>query len=59
MAIEDLEQYIKEIMDVIINNKNDKEVKPDAKRVPVYDKLYKAFRDIFDHFSNVCYQLNT
>ncbi|MFW9986533.1 MAG: FGGY-family carbohydrate kinase, partial [Candidatus Odinarchaeota archaeon] len=38
--------------------KYDKEIKPNTKRVAMYDKLYKAFRDIFDHFSGVCYQLN-
>lgn len=37
----------------------DREVQPDSERVATYDKLYKAFRDIFDHFSSVCYQLNT
>ena len=37
----------------------DRKVKPNPKRVATYDKLYKAFRDIFDHFSGVCYQLNT
>lgn len=38
--------------------KYDKEIKPNTKQVAMYDKLYKAFRDIFDHFSGVCYQLN-
>jgi xylulokinase len=36
----------------------DKEVNPDPERVTTYEKLYKAFRDIFDQFSGVCYQLN-
>ncbi|MFW9832230.1 MAG: FGGY-family carbohydrate kinase, partial [Candidatus Thorarchaeota archaeon] len=37
----------------------DFQVKPDSERVETYNRLYKAFRDIFDHFSAVCYQLNT
>ena len=37
----------------------DQEVQPDSDRVATYDKLYKAFRSIFDQFSGVCYQLNT
>ncbi|MHA2315459.1 MAG: xylulokinase [Candidatus Hermodarchaeia archaeon] len=31
----------------------DKEVNPDPERVTTYEKLYKAFRDIFDQFSGV------
>ena len=37
----------------------DHEVQPNPESVGTYDKLYKAFRDIFDQFSGVCYQLNT
>ncbi len=37
----------------------DREVFPDSERVVTYNKLYKAFRDIFDQFSGMCYQLNT
>jgi xylulokinase len=37
----------------------DREVQPDPERVTTYQRLYKAFRDIFNHFSSVCYQLNT
>ena len=37
----------------------DREVKPDPERVSTYNKLYKAFRSIFDQFSGVCFQLNT
>jgi xylulokinase len=37
----------------------DYEVRPDPQQVETYNKLYKAFRDIFDQFSGVCYQLNT
>ncbi|MFX1509639.1 MAG: FGGY-family carbohydrate kinase [Promethearchaeota archaeon] len=37
----------------------DREVEPVPEQVATYDKLYKAFRDIFDQFSGVCYQLNT
>lgn len=36
----------------------DLSLRPDPKRVATYEKLYKAFRDIFDQFSGVCYQLN-
>ena len=37
----------------------DREVKPSPDRVVTYDKLYKAFRDIFNQFSGLCYSLNT
>ena len=36
----------------------DLHVKPDPERVVTYNQLYKAFRDIFDQFSGLCYQLN-
>ncbi len=36
----------------------DKEFEPAPERVETYNTLYKAFRDIFDQFSSVCYQLN-
>ncbi len=39
--------------------KFDEKVQPDPKRVTTYNKLYKAFRDIFNHYSGLCYQLNT
>jgi xylulokinase len=37
----------------------DREVKPIPDSVTTYDKLYKAFRDIFNQFSGLCYSLNT
>jgi xylulokinase len=37
----------------------DRTVEPDTGRVATYNRLYKAFRDIFNQFSSVCYQLNT
>jgi xylulokinase len=36
----------------------DREIAPAPERVETYSNLYKAFRDIFDQFSSVCYQLN-
>jgi xylulokinase len=37
----------------------DREVEPSPDCVTTYDKLYKAFRDIFNQFSGLCYSLNT
>ena len=36
----------------------DRKFKPNPDTAATYQKLYKAFRDIFDKYSGLCYQLN-
>jgi xylulokinase len=36
----------------------DREFKPSATHAALYDRLYKTFRNLFDAYSGVCYELN-